>query len=527
MFLLLEEVGSGAAGTAHLAVRSDVRTDELFVVKRLRPEVAAQPEHLQRFSHEARIAVMVDHPNVVQVVDVVMGAQCPYLVMRYVEGPTLAALLRELRLSQQRLSVPAAVGLVRDALAGLHALHEARHPETGESIGFVHRDLSPRNLIATRDGTVCLIDLGLGRSRLGEWQTEAGRIMGSLGYMPPEQIRGVAVDHRADLWSIASVLFELLTLEQFVPGRGRQRALNTLETSPRSLRSLRDDVPEGLDEVVMRALSMTPAARFESAASFARALAETVPERAPAEVTSVVDFHFGEELDERARRLREVALTVVAPSPIAESYERIASRPSAEDPTEFGVFDATQVRPAPTRVERPSTPSEVLQPSVVAPRRSTPWAALAVLAAIFSVAAVVYLWSRAPAEPAPSVPRTLVEVKPRARGVPSVVAPEPSRRDVARATTSRQTRPPSAKAPPPIAPVDAGVAPAVEPPAPPSRRERVARLSKRLQSLRAEHGDAAERLIMQLTALDLVTDEVRHAEQLARIEREVAALDGP
>ncbi len=526
MFLLLEEVGSGAAGTAHLAVRSDVRTDELFVVKKLRPEIAAQPEHLQRFSHEAKIAVMVDHPNVVQVVDVVLGAECPHLVMRYVEGPTLAALLRELRLSQQRLSVPAAVGLVRDALAGLHALHEARHPDTGESIGFVHRDLSPRNLIATRDGSVCLIDLGLGRSRLGEWQTEAGRIMGSLGYMPPEQIRGAGVDHRADLWSVASVLFELLTLEQFVPGRGRQRALNTLETSPRSLRGLRDDIPEGLDEVLMRALSMTPAARFESAASFARALAETVPDRAPAEVSSVVDFHFGEELDERARRLREVALTVVAPSPIAERYERIASRPAVEDPTEFGVFDATQVRPAPTRVDRPATPAEAFAPSVVTARRSPPWAAIAVLGAITSVAAVVYLWSRAPAEPAPSVPRTSVEVKPRARGVPNAVEPERTRRDRVRSATPKRAHPPSAKAPPPEAPADVDVAPAVEPPAPPSPRERVARLSKRLQAMRADHGDEAERLIMQLTALDLVTDEARHAEQLARIEREVDALDG-
>ncbi len=530
MYLLLEEVGSGAAGTAHLAVRSDERTDELFVVKQLRPQIAEQPEHLSRFKHEASIAVMVDHPNVVEVVDVGLGAERPYIVMRYVEGPTLAAFMNALEQNGRTLSVPAAVGLVRDALAGLQALHEAKHPETGEPLGFVHRDLSPRNLIVTRSGPVRLIDLGLGRSRLGDWQTEAGRIMGSIGYMPPEQLRAQGVDHRTDLWSIACVLFELITLEPYVRGHGRERLMNTMREEPRSLRTKRPDVPAALDDVIQRALSATPAARFESAASFSRALAETCPADAPGEAAALVEALFGEALDERRHRLLEVALTVVQPLEITEAYERIASRPGAADPESFATFDATRVVADPTRVDPEagrfeSVPPVPPPPAATPPRQRTVWiaAAVGVLVGAATVTAVLGpspSSSPAPIErpqPAPRVEATPV-IEPRVAEVPEPVRRTRSR---PRRTAPRAADTTVAKAPEPAKPAP------VRKPEAPSRtpRERAAQLQKRLQRLREGDAERVDRLLMELTALDLVTDARRYERALERIEREVAALD--
>ncbi|MEQ9502181.1 MAG: serine/threonine-protein kinase [Deltaproteobacteria bacterium] len=525
MYLLLEEVGSGSSGTAHLAVRSDERTDELFVVKQLRPAVAAVPEHLSRFKHEAAIAVMVDHPNVVDVVDVGLAAERPYIVMRYVEGPTVTMLLNALARSKSRLSVEAAVGLVREALAGIEALHTARHPRTGEPLGFVHRDLAPKNLIVTRDGRVKLIDLGLGRSRLGEWQTEAGRIMGSIGYMPPEQLRGEAVDQRADLWSLACVLFELITLTPYVPGRGRERLLATLKTEPRSMREVRPDVPVALDEVVLRALSNTPAARFESASALSRALEQTCAAPSPNEIALHVEGEFGEALDERRHRLRETALTIVEPLEITEHYERIASRPG-EDVPMFGTYDATKVIAAPTRVDRP--PSAPPPPA----RRKGPeyrWGELAAITVVVAmiVAGGVYFGLRPAQEPvAPAVaPAPEPNVAPAAVATPSAqprevdVAPNA----VAETTPPKPRRDRPKKTRPRTPRVDKKVPVVREEPviAP---RARAARLMKRLQGMRADDVAGAEALIMELTALDLVQDPERYSERLGQLERRTKAL---
>ncbi len=526
MYLLLEEVGSGSSGTAHLAVRSDERTDELFVVKQLRPAVAAVPEHLSRFKHEAAIAVMVDHPNVVDVVDVGLAAERPYIVMRYVEGPTVSMLMNALLRSKSRLSVEAAVGLVREALAGIEALHTARHPRTGEALGFVHRDLAPKNLIVTRDGRLKLIDLGLGRSRLGEWQTEAGRIMGSIGYMPPEQLRGEEVDQRTDLWSLACVLFELITLTPYVPGRGRERLLATLKTEPRSMHEVRPDVPAALDEVVLRALSNTPAARFESASALSRALEQTCDAPAPNEIALHVEGEFGEALDERRHRLRETALTIVEPLEITEHYERIASRPG-EDVPMFGTYDATKVIAAPTRVDRsPSVPEPPRVPRPAGYR----WGELAAITVVVAmiVAGGVYFGLRpAPAPSAPIVaptPAPTPNVAPAAVASPSaqprpveaapeaVAEPPPKpRRD--RPKKVRPRTPRVDKKPPPVRDV-----PVLAP------RQRAARLMKRLQGMRADDVEGAEALIMELTALDLVQDPERYADRLGQLERRAKAL---
>ncbi|MEQ8277850.1 MAG: protein kinase [Deltaproteobacteria bacterium] len=523
MYLLLEEVGSGSSGTAHLAVRSDERTDELFVVKQLRPAVAAVPEHLSRFKHEAAIAVMVDHPNVVDVVDVGLAAERPYIVMRYVEGPTVSMLMNALLRSKSRLSVEAAVGLVREALAGIEALHTARHPRTGEPLGFVHRDLAPKNLIVTRDGRLKLIDLGLGRSRLGEWQTEAGRIMGSIGYMPPEQLRGEAVDQRADLWSLACVLFELVTLRPYVPGRGRERLLATLKTEPRSMREVRPDVPVALDEVVLRALSTTPAARFESASALSRALEQTCAAPSPNEIALHVEGEFGEALDERRHRLRETALTIVEPLEITEHYERIASRPGADVPM-FGTYDATKVIAAPTRIDRP--------PSVPEPRRAPRpsgyrWGELAAITVVVAmiVAGGVYFGLRPAQEPPAQIVAPTPNVAPAAVATPSA---QPRKVEAAPNAVAETTPPkPRRDRPKKVRPRT----PRLDKKAPEVRdepviapRARAARLMKRLQGMRADDVAGAEALIMELTALDLVQDPERYTERLGQLERRAKAL---
>jgi serine/threonine-protein kinase len=178
-----------------------------------------------------------------------------------------------------RFPIEAAIDLIGAALLGAHALHEAKNAATGEALGIVHRDLSPRNLLVGRGGALKLIDLGLGKSTQQDWRTATGIVMGTMGYLSPEQAMGADVDRRADLYTLAVVLFEMLTLERYIP-KGQHMSMVEAQIRPRAIsaRSLRPELPEALDFVLLRALSPQRDDRFATAMELRSALLSVVPE---------------------------------------------------------------------------------------------------------------------------------------------------------------------------------------------------------------------------------------------------------
>jgi serine/threonine-protein kinase len=164
-------------------------------------------------------------------------------------------------------------------LLGVEALHQAVMPETGEPLGVVHRDLSPRNVMLRQNGEPCIIDLGIGRSNAQDWATRTGVVLGSMGYMSPEQARGAVPDARSDLYAVALILFELLTLEPFIPRYpGRPVSLSEMAHPLfRPVSSFRTDVPQELQTVLSRGLAVSPGARYPTARAFRRALQAISP----------------------------------------------------------------------------------------------------------------------------------------------------------------------------------------------------------------------------------------------------------
>jgi serine/threonine protein kinase len=301
-YVLLKSLGQGAMGDVCLARPSSARRGipSPVVVKRLHAELATNPDFVKRFQHEAEIAVSVDSPSVAKVYDVGKVGETLYLTMEFLSGWPASRFMEAIINSGRHASIASVIDLVEGGLRGLGALHSARHVKTGQPLGIVHRDVSPKNLMIGEDGEMRVIDLGLGKSTVQDWKTRTGLVMGSIGYMAPEQVVAEPLDRRTDLYAMGVVLYELLTLRYFIaraPIPTMLRAsLNPTFIAPSTKRP---DVPAGLDEVVARALAPKIADRFDTAEDFLAALRRVVPARSERAVMPLIHDLFGASLTER------------------------------------------------------------------------------------------------------------------------------------------------------------------------------------------------------------------------------------
>ena len=230
---------------ARVELARDTELDRLVAVKVLAPHLADDPELRERFVREGRLAARLAHPNVVGVLNAGEADGRPYIVMEYVDGETLADLVRR----RGRLPWRDALELARQALSGLEHAHRA---------GLVHRDVKPGNLLLRRDGQLKIGDFGIARAAETSGLTQAGTILGTAPYLAPEQARGEPVGPEADVYGLAAVLYELLT------GRPPRRVASVAELDEASaepippVRDRAPDVPADVEDAVMRALAARP-----------------------------------------------------------------------------------------------------------------------------------------------------------------------------------------------------------------------------------------------------------------------------
>ncbi len=363
-YVLLGRLGEGAAGAAYLAVSRDprLRVPSPLVLKLLHARFSEREEFVRRFRHEAEVAVRVDSAHVAEVYDAgAVGGEF-YIGLEYVPGWTLS----RLHSAYPRAWAPSlAVELVRQALLGLQALHDARDP-MGRLLDFVHRDISPKNLMVDDNGRVVLIDLGLGRSNAQDWQTTAGRVMGSPGYMPIEQIERSSVDQRADIYALGVIFWELLTGVRYIPHDNSVAMLHaTIRRVYQAPSLLRPDLPPALDSVVGRAMAVSPDQRYRSASEFlAAVLGSGVAPAGRAALARFSEHHLGADAaarkDEVARLLAQVETIDDPPDDsrtiVYARREQVAQTEEVDatlEPTAVGYADTSvseSTRLSPTRV---------------------------------------------------------------------------------------------------------------------------------------------------------------------------------
>ena len=209
-YTLYGEIASGGMATVHFGrMAGAVGFSRPVAVKRLHPQFAKDPAARAMFVDEARLVSRIRHVNVVPTLDVVATDGQLYLVMEYVQGESLARLMRAAWERYDQVPVPIALAILSHVLHGLHAAHEATS-ESGEPLEVVHRDVSPQNILVGTDGIARVLDFGIARAAQRIESTEESVLKGKIAYMAPEQFGDGEVTRRADLYSAGVVLWEML-----------------------------------------------------------------------------------------------------------------------------------------------------------------------------------------------------------------------------------------------------------------------------------------------------------------------------
>jgi hypothetical protein len=279
-YLLGERFAAGGMGAVHFGMKQGaLGFQRIVAIKRMHPHLVENPDFVLRFKHEIRMVSRLSHPNIVDTLDVIeaQGELC--LVMEYVAGETLHALLKAASKSGKHVPIPAVIAILSQALHGLHAAHEASDDD-GNRLGLVHRDVSPQNIMLDKDGVVKILDFGVAKATEGHSFTGSGEVLGKAAYMSPEQMLAKPLDFRSDIFASGIVLWEALTghrLFRAPDGCDVASLLQLLNSRPRPPSELRKEVTPELDAIVLRALERDPAQRFDSARDFALALERAVP----------------------------------------------------------------------------------------------------------------------------------------------------------------------------------------------------------------------------------------------------------
>ncbi len=273
-YQLLKKLATGGMAEVWLARQTGIEGfNRTVVLKRILPHLAEDPEFVQMFLNEARIAAKFNHPNIAQIYDLGETGGTYYIAMEFIHGEDLGRVMRKAWSTGQWIAQPLAIRIVAACCEGLYYAH-AKTDEQGRPLKVVHRDISPQNILISFDGSVKLVDFGIAKAADLPSLTKSGAIKGKFAYMAPEQAAGKVLDHRSDIFAIGLVLYELLT---GVRPLKRDSEIGTLQAALECAiepPSVVAEVPSDLDGVVMRSLAKSADDRYRDARLFQMALEE-------------------------------------------------------------------------------------------------------------------------------------------------------------------------------------------------------------------------------------------------------------
>jgi hypothetical protein len=297
-------LGEGGMAKVFVAVvRGAEGFRRTFVVKRLRAEMASNPEVVSQFIDEARLGASLVHSNIVPVFDFGRDAEGYYLAQEYILGRDVDALITASKEKRGRPLEPAIVQyLAQEGLKALGYAH-TRHNDAGKPMGLVHRDVSPNNLMVSARGEVKLLDFGIVKSDDRATKTQAGVVKGNLFFMSPEQARALPVDARSDLFSMGMVLVSALSGETLYSGNNVYDLMTRAAAGPTDVdRELVVSTCGALAPVILQALSVDPAGRFADAEAFGRALAAVGTPASSAELQALMEALFTTEFAQERQK---------------------------------------------------------------------------------------------------------------------------------------------------------------------------------------------------------------------------------
>jgi serine/threonine protein kinase len=395
-FRPLIELGRGGMARVYLAEKTTRGLRRLVVLKILEPTFATDPEMRAAFRREAEVCARLNHPNIVQVFEVVEEASSPIMVMEYVEGVSLSQVVTR---TEHRLPLRMHVHVIMQILAGLQYFHELRGDD-GNPLHAIHRDVSPQNVLVMHEGAVKVLDFGIAKvhGTADADATRAGVIKGKLNYMPPEQLLGdTSIDRRADIFPVGVMLWEAFARRRLWEGWEQQNIMKALMNGPMpSIREVCPWISEEMEQVIMRATAAKREDRFATALEMQLALEECMPALGGAvqqrELASFMESEFGEW---RRDRQRLVDAEVRKPGIALESV--------------LEVSEIEEISFEDERSQRSQLKSRIEESSLAARPRWPLWALVG--AALVAVGLLVWRFSAAPPRPVDSPTATKHQVR--------------------------------------------------------------------------------------------------------------------
>lgn len=442
-YRLIADIGRGGMSEVYLAVTEGIEAaaqfQKLLVIKMLKRELGEDPDFVKMFLNEARLAARLNHPNIVQTIEIGNAGGRYFLAMEYLEGQPLHRVFRNPE-ARDNLSLAMRLHIMVQALGGLHYAHE-RTDYDGSPLDIVHRDISPSNLFVTYDGQVKLMDFGIAKARDSETETRVGVFKGKAAYIAPEQVKGEGVDRRADIYSSGVLLWEMTTGRRLWAGLTHGETLKRVMTGEVPRPSSSDPrVPRELERIAMKALALHKKDRYGSAAELASELELFAEHLLPAvigrDIGGVVSQAFTED---RARIRQVIEAQLARPTPgshLPELSLLVDTGRNSLPPPEHHGGDL----PTPHGTTATLAAQGIVTPSGASPRPRS-WLGLSVLAALAAVGVASIAFAFFPRnEPGPM---------PAAVTSPAVTSP---------AVTPPAVTPPPVPRPPPVAaPLERGV----------------------------------------------------------------------
>jgi serine/threonine protein kinase len=363
-------------------------------IKRLHAQFAKNPAFAAMFIDEARLSARLMHANIIQTLDVIERPGEIAIVMEYVHGEALSSVIEQVNARGERVPVKIATALVSSVLHGLHAAHEARN-ERDELLGVVHRDVSPQNILVGADGVPRILDFGIAKAVDQLRSTPSGEIKGKLAYIAPEQLRGQAVDRRADVFGAAAVLWETLT--GFMLFHAESSSVLVQRVLQEPLRPPSVHVPElapELDAIVMRGLSRDREQRYATAREMALELERRLGIATQSEVSDWLLEVAGAALAQRASQLRRLQERAGGPSVTVNQADATGSSTR--------ILDHDEVSSSGALPQGSSTPSIETRSRTTEVRVAWPWL-VAGACVVGVLVALGILWLRGDGSVSPAV----------------------------------------------------------------------------------------------------------------------------
>ena len=264
-YLLLEKIATGGMAELFRAmIAGDQGFEKLVAIKRILPHLTDQQEFIHAFIDEAKLAALLQHPNIVQVYDFGSIQKSYFISMEHLFGQDLHAIMARSKEENSPFELHHVISIVSKICEGLDYAHKLKDLQ-GQPLHLIHRDINPVNILVTYEGEVKIVDFGIAKASGKNAKTREGLIKGKIGYMSPEQASGNLVDHRSDIFSTGIILYEMLTAEPMYQGEDLEILAQVQEARFVPPHDLNPDLPPELCRILCHALEKDPASRYQSA----------------------------------------------------------------------------------------------------------------------------------------------------------------------------------------------------------------------------------------------------------------------